>query len=93
MLELEGYPMVFECEKNIKLKTVYTVGIVVGVLMILANAGYENWWDGLLYTVWSAPNYCYRGGNAACVFEITNPEKSRIGLSKKKKNTQVSFLK
>ena len=42
MLELEGYPMVFECEKNIKLKTAYTVGIVVGVLMILANAGYET---------------------------------------------------
>lgn len=36
----------------------------------VAHDGYQEWWDGLLYTVWSAPNYCYRGGNAACVFEL-----------------------
>lgn len=46
----------------------------------VAQEGFEKWWDGLLYTVWSAPNYCYRGGNAACVFEITNPDKTKFKI-------------
>ena len=45
-----------------------------------AMEGFEKWFDGLLYTVWSAPNYCYRGGNAASVFEITTPEKTKFKI-------------
>jgi serine/threonine-protein phosphatase 4 catalytic subunit len=46
----------------------------------IAQEGFTNWFDGLLYTVWSAPNYCYRGGNLACVFEITSPESTKFKL-------------
>ncbi|OHT07303.1 Serine/threonine-protein phosphatase PP-X 4 [Tritrichomonas foetus] len=48
----------------------------------VANDGFENWFGGLLYTVWSAPNYCYRGGNLASVFEISNPEKTKFKIFK-----------
>lgn len=48
----------------------------------VANDGFEKWFDGLLYTVWSAPNYCYRGGNLASVFEITTPEKTKFKIFK-----------
>ena len=48
----------------------------------VANDGYEKWFDGLLYTVWSAPNYCYRGGNLASVFEITTPEITKFKIFK-----------
>jgi serine/threonine-protein phosphatase 4 catalytic subunit len=48
----------------------------------VATEGFEKWFDGLLYTVWSAPNYCYRGGNLASVFEITNADKSRFKIFK-----------
>jgi serine/threonine-protein phosphatase 4 catalytic subunit len=36
----------------------------------LANDGYTEWFDRRLFTVWSAPNYCYRGGNPASILEI-----------------------
>jgi serine/threonine-protein phosphatase 4 catalytic subunit len=36
----------------------------------LANEGYAEWFDRRLFTVWSAPNYCYRGGNPASMLEI-----------------------
>ena len=45
-----------------------------------AMDGFEKWFDGLLYTVWSAPNYCYRGGNLASVFEVTTPEKTKFKI-------------
>lgn len=44
----------------------------------VAQDGFVNWFNGLCYTVWSAPNYCYRGGNLASVFEITNAEKTKF---------------
>ena len=44
----------------------------------VAMEGYQKFFDGALYTVWSAPNYCYRGANLATVFEITNPDKSKF---------------
>ncbi|EAY08407.1 protein phosphatase 4 catalytic subunit, putative [Trichomonas vaginalis G3] len=46
----------------------------------VAQDGYVNWFNGLCYTVWSAPNYCYRGGNLATVFEITNSEKTKFKI-------------
>jgi serine/threonine-protein phosphatase 4 catalytic subunit len=39
----------------------------------LASEGYAEWFDRRLFTVWSAPNYCYRGGNPASLLEV-DPE-------------------
>lgn len=36
----------------------------------LCQQGYDELFDGMLSTVWSAPNYCYRCGNLASVLEI-----------------------
>lgn len=36
----------------------------------LASEGYVEWFDRRLFTVWSAPNYCYRGGNPASLLEV-----------------------
>ena len=36
----------------------------------LAADGYVEWFDRKLFTVWSAPNYCYRGGNPASMLEV-----------------------
>jgi serine/threonine-protein phosphatase PPG1 len=36
----------------------------------LCQEGYQILYDGLLSTVWSAPNYCYRCGNMASVLEV-----------------------
>ncbi|CAZ85736.1 unnamed protein product [Tuber melanosporum] len=36
----------------------------------LCQEGYQLLFDGLLSTVWSAPNYCYRCGNLASVLEV-----------------------
>lgn len=32
--------------------------------------GYKLFFENLLVTVWSAPNYCYRCGNIASVMEV-----------------------
>jgi hypothetical protein len=33
--------------------------------------GYQVFFDDMLSTIWSAPNYCYRAGNLASVLEIS----------------------
>lgn len=38
----------------------------------LANEGYVEWFNKKLFTVWSAPNYCYRGGNPASLLEVSS---------------------
>lgn len=40
----------------------------------LCNEGYQVYFNGLVTTVWSAPNYCYRCGNKASVMEIYNKD-------------------
>lgn len=36
----------------------------------LCNEGYQVYFNGLVTTVWSAPNYCYRCGNKASILEV-----------------------
>ena len=38
----------------------------------LVRQGYELFCDGLLSTVWSAPNYMYRSGNLASVMKVSD---------------------
>eukprot|EP00769_Ergobibamus_cyprinoides_P000242 gnl/Ergobibamus_cyprinoides/1234.p5 GENE.gnl/Ergobibamus_cyprinoides/1234~~gnl/Ergobibamus_cyprinoides/1234.p5 ORF type:complete len:103 (+),score=27.80 gnl/Ergobibamus_cyprinoides/1234:329-637(+) len=39
----------------------------------VAYEGYQEWFDGKLFTVWSAPDYCYRTGNKASVMRYDGP--------------------
>lgn len=53
----------------------------------LANEGYQAYFgdsskDWRLITVWSAPDYCYRSGNKACILEI---DKSKFANPNTKK--------
>jgi serine/threonine-protein phosphatase 4 catalytic subunit len=48
----------------------------------LADEGYREFFDALLCTVWSAPNYCYRGNNLASVLEITSPDVRKFNVFK-----------
>mmetsp|Transcript_34129 Transcript_34129/g.88085 ORF Transcript_34129/g.88085 Transcript_34129/m.88085 type:complete len:317 (-) Transcript_34129:1390-2340(-) len=41
----------------------------------LCMSGYQILFNESLFTVWSAPNYCYRCGNVASVLEVNGQEK------------------
>jgi len=46
----------------------------------VAQEGYVNWFDSKVFTVWSAPNYCYRSSNLASVMEIVNESNYRFKI-------------
>jgi len=38
----------------------------------LCMDGYQDFFQGTLTTIWSAPNYCYRCGNMAAILQIAD---------------------
>ena len=47
----------------------------------IAMEGYESFFDGKLFTIWSAPNYMYRTGNKASVMKFFNDQYEMINFS------------
>ncbi|KAI9292679.1 Metallo-dependent phosphatase [Neoconidiobolus thromboides FSU 785] len=67
----------------------------------LCMEGYQVLFDGLLSTVWSAPNYCYRCGNMASILEVETaffnifaaaPDHERPSLKDESKDAPEYFL-
>lgn len=46
----------------------------------VAQEGYMSWFGGKCFTVWSAPNYCYRGGNLASVYEVNSCSNTKFKI-------------
>ncbi|KAJ9056744.1 putative serine/threonine protein phosphatase [Entomophthora muscae] len=67
----------------------------------LCMEGHQVLFDGLLSTVWSAPNYCYRCGNLASILEVETgffntfsaaPDHARPAYKDESKDTPEYFL-
>jgi diadenosine tetraphosphatase ApaH/serine/threonine PP2A family protein phosphatase len=48
----------------------------------LAQTGYQWSHNDCLVIVWSAPNYCYKSGNEACVMKVHNGEQEFVKFEK-----------
>ncbi|ODV59438.1 putative serine/threonine-protein kinase PPG1 [Ascoidea rubescens DSM 1968] len=59
----------------------------------LCNEGYQIYFHGLVTTVWSAPNYCYRCGNRASILEIYNDQQSFFNVFEESPENAIEIRK
>lgn len=56
----------------------------------LAEEGYKIWFEDNFVTVWSAPNYCYRCGNKACILKFDDQLECSFEIFDRSKKSKAS---